>query len=647
MSLTLRYLRSPWLLPLPAALGLVLVFAEAACSQSSRESSSPAGANATGVGVDGGIVEFEAAVDGTLSIAPANQELTLVQGQAQPLAVDYKVTLTAKSGSAMDVTDRAAFSEEGANVGQSLGAFNGAKFVVAGDRVGKTTIMARLSNLEAKTSLTVRTTRVVVGAGADASTATKFAAADATGAPAPSWVYPADGVLVPPNMNQLELHYMPGAGNQLFELAFESSVLDLKIYMTCQTLGAGCSYSPDKTVWNLIASAGRDADPVVYRMRATPSGGGAIARGGDRKISFGRENITGGIYYWNAGAGQTKRYEFGVSGQSAETFLSAANAGAAICVGCHAISRDGRFIAVGLDFPGGAYKTLTVGTRQQTFALTGGSFFSFSPDGTQLMTSGGVNISWRNTANGTPIVDPLVAQGTMPDWSANGKSLVYVKPAEAAFINSPGVSKGSLEVITMNGTPGNWGSPTVLVPYQAPANNYYPTYSPDDAWVLFNRSPSGSNSFGASDSQGGNGTSGVPDAQLWVVPAAGGAPRKLDAVSTGKDVFDSWPKWSPLNQDYRGKKLMWFTFSSKRAYGLRTADGAQSQIWMAAFDPARANGGANDPSLPAFWVPFQELESGNHIAQWVTRIERQSCGAPGTCAAGEDCIEGRCIPKIK
>lgn len=40
---------------------------------------------------------------------------------------------------------------------------------------------------------------------------------------------------------------------------------------------------------------------------------------------------------------------------------------------------------------------------------------------------------------------------------------------------------------------------------------------------------------------------------------------------------------------------------------------------MVGVDPARAAAG-NDPSFVAFWLPFQDLASGNHIAQWVEEI---------------------------
>ena len=626
------FLRGPLGL-LTVTLGVAL----AACGDGARDLS---GKGAPGAGAGAGFADPNAAFDGTLVLDPADKEID-VSG-AQPVSVPYKVSLVAKTGERTDVTDRVVFSEEGADVGFTVGTFKGATFTAAGDRVGRTTIRARLDErLEGKTSLSLKAKRVIVAAGADPSAASKFTGADTPSA-SPSLVYPADGVIVPPNMNDIEFHYVPKPGQSLFELGFESPYLDLKVYVGCQTLGAGCTYSPDKTVWNLIASSGRDVDPVAYRLRATSAGGGAVGRSADRHIGFGRESITGGVYYWNAGAGQTKRYEFGVSGQKAETFLSPANAGSLFCVGCHSISRDGRYIAVGLDIPGTASKTLTVGTRQQVFARPGASCFAFSPDSSQIMTSNGQNIVWRTTQTAAPIKEPVVAQGTMPDWSADGKQLVYAKSTDPMLIGAPAISKGTLEVISLNGAA--WSAATVLVPRTGSENNYYPAFSPDSAWVLFNRSPSGKNSMG-DDSSGGNTPSGVADGQLWIVPAAGGPAKRLDAASVpGKDTFDSWPKWAPVVQTYRGKRLMWFTFSSRRAYGLRTNDGDNTQLWMAAFDPEK---GAADPSLPAFWVPFQELSSGNHIAQWVTRVERQPCGGPGACASGEQCIEGRCVPAIK
>ena len=44
---------------------------------------------------------------------------------------------------------------------------------------------------------------------------------------------------------------------------------------------------------------------------------------------------------------------------------------------------------------------------------------------------------------------------------------------------------------------------------------------------------------------------------------------------------------------------------------------------------------------PPFRLPFQDITTGNHIAQWVTTVERQTCSTDVECS-GEFCIDGRC-----
>jgi TolB protein len=227
-------------------------------------------------------------------------------------------------------------------------------------------------------------------------------------------------------------------------------------------------------------------------------------------------------------------------------------------------------------------------------------------------------------ATGTAMMTPAIAVGTMPDWSADGLTVVYSKGSgglPGLPIGNPGVSGASLEVVS----PPNWGTSTTLVPFDGQLNNFYPTFSPDNAWVLFNRASG--DSF---DNAG---------ATLWVVPAAGGSPLRLASADLGGG--NSWPKWAPFVHTFQGNRLMWFTFSSRRGYGLRQPAGT-SQIWMAAFNPSE--GRLLDPSYPALWFPFQELATGNHIPQWVTTVARPPCTDASECGAGEFCTMGMCLP---
>ena len=226
----------------------------------------------------------------------------------------------------------------------------------------------------------------------------------------------------------------------------------------------------------------------------------------------------------------------------------------------------------------------------------------------------------------------------MPDWSPDGLSMVYASPQTPAFFAVPGVSSAALVEMQWNGL--GFDTPTTLVPF-AGQNNYYPSFSPTGQWVVFNRSPSNAESFSNAAPDPDAGT--VPDGELWAVAAAGGTPVRLSAASNPGAC--SWPKWAPVLHDYYGGKIMWLTVSSARAYGLRLAAGEQTQLWMMGFDPARAAAG-QDPSFPAFWLPFQDMGSGNHIAQWSETVPRASCTGTGSgmCDPSEQCVNGSCVP---
>jgi hypothetical protein len=588
---------------------------------------------------DGG-GEVDAGPDGpvappgsVLLITPA--DLTIAVAPGAQAGVDYRVTLRTAGTYDLDVTGEAALTVDDA----TLGGFTGAHFTGALGASGTTVVRAAARGLTAQTSLTLAVQSVVLAPGVAADAPAKFGGA--SGGAAPTIIYPADGILVPPNLNVFEFHFLPGAGNTLFNLSFHQGALAVDFYFGCTSVGGGCVYAPDQAAWAVLAETMRGRDAVSYTLRGVNGASpGAVGTSAAQTIRFADLDIHGGIYYWNAGAGLIKRYEFGVSGQTAETYLNKAQAGAMTCVGCHVISTDGKRIAAGNDIPGpAAYKVYDVATRTPYFSqglLSGANFFSFSPDATQIMTSSGSSIVLRDATTGAAQnPNPLVGNGAMPDWAPDGARMVFARPQTALPFGADGVVNASLMIMSKNGA--SWGAPATLVPYAgANLNNYYPTFSPDGSWVLFNRCATCT-----SDTSTTGSSYSAPDAEVWVVSAAGGTPLKLARASTGE--CDSWPKWAPVVQRYRGQPVMWLTFASKRAYGLRLAAGAQSQLWMVAFDPAAAAAG-QDPGYPAFWLPFQELTSGNHIAQWATVVERQPCTSNSQCQAGELCEDGRCYP---
>jgi len=144
----------------------------------------------------------------------------------------------------------------------------------------------------------------------------------------------------------------------------------------------------------------------------------------------------------------------------------------------------------------------------------------------------------------------------------------------------------------------------------ADENNYYPAISPDGSTVIFDRATG--TTLPTHDSYNN------PNARLFAVPAAGGTPVALDQANDKDGMTNSWPRWSPFVIHEPTGDLMYFTFSSTRDYGIEIVQNPmalQPQVWMAAFDPAKAMTNV-DPSFSAFWMPYQDVKSHNHIAQW-------------------------------
>src|SRR5262249_18553300 len=132
--------------------------------------------------------------------------------------------------------------------------------------------------------------------------------------------------------------------------------------------------------------------------------------------------------------------------------------------------------------------------------------------------------------------------------------------------------------------------------------------------------------------------------ELVVAGQANPTPVDLMQANTAGNVTNSWARWSPFVQRYKGGHIVWMTFSSTRDYGLPignvgkvncyptesplqpfftqppTAGCTRAQIWMTAIklDTAAVSAGM-DPSRPAFWLPFQDLTTNNHLAQWAQR----------------------------
>jgi hypothetical protein len=201
---------------------------------------------------------------------------------------------------------------------------------------------------------------------------------------------------------------------------------------------------------------------------------------------------------------------------------------------------------------------------------------------------------------------------TQPDLSPVGTQLVYVH----ATLSGTDVrfKLGQIYVRSYSPSTHMFGPERLLV--DGGVNNFFPTWSPDGNWIAFNRAPAEDFSYDDNNTE------------AWVVKADGSQPPiPLAKANFSKGLTNSGVRWAPFPQTLgvSQEPIFWLTISSKRDFGtrLKNSDTPLSsqrvQLWMTPFFPARAALG-QDPSLPVFRLPFQDLASSNHTAQWTQRI---------------------------
>ncbi|MGH7293685.1 MAG: hypothetical protein ACRELB_02070, partial [Polyangiaceae bacterium] len=429
----------------------------------------------------------------------------------------------------------------------------------------------------------------------------------------PTLVYPLDGMLLPPNMNVLEVQWVPPTGAALFEVDFTNGITDVKVETPCNaittvrgTANVGCGLTLPQQAWNDIANTNRDGDPVKVTVRATPAGGACVTASPQSvSLAFAKDDLTGGIYYWQSAtfggvAGTTGGiyyHDFGTFDPTPTPFYTSGGTGT--CVGCHTLSKDGARMSLMTDDPDaddeyGDVKTHTMDVASRT--VLGGKnmsagFQTFTHDHALLVaTTFKVMGAPPNTVpdtsfqvwngDGTTLVatDPLPAgmQGSQPNLSWDDKTLVFVAPTYLSIATNT-VSAlggaggddhflgGSLWQAAFSTTSGALTGYTALLTATGTQSFYYPDQSVDANWIVLNENDDVSTANNTGDCFYSR-QSRVKI--LHYPPQAGDVPLDLPNLNVASGLSNSWPRWSPAVTSYHGKPVLWVTFSSNRDYGL-------------------------------------------------------------------------------
>jgi hypothetical protein len=336
------------------------------------------------------------------------------------------------------------------------------------------------------------------------------------------------------------------------------------------------------------------------------------------------------------------------------------------CISCHSLSADGAMIvAQRHQYPGGLVQSESYdlqaspvpnpATPKSTSTADDWGMSALYPDGSRLVTdgspgqTGGLFPAGPNNNPGmigpktSAMYDPrsgtkltmtgLVQYAQMPMFSRDGKKLVFND-----FDSGMG---HSLSVMDFDATTNAFTNKVTIF---TDATRYpgWPFFTPDGNWVVFVLGDSPNYASLKNPPLPGTGTS-----DLYIVDMATRTAHALDGANGGSPSYLPYPgrdehlDFYPTVSPVAAGGYFWVFFTSRRNYGntiVGTVDDPKSKkIWVSAISIEGQAG--TDTSHPAFYLPGQEVASGN-IRAFATLSPCKGDGQ--SCSTGVDCCGGFC-----
>jgi mono/diheme cytochrome c family protein len=548
----------------------------------------------SGTGDDG----MENPQNSSLKVVVSMPALHWTDGVPETSAIS--AILVAADGTETDVTADTQFTLSPADIADVATG----TLTPTGQAAGAGIVYAQAEGLVASGDFTVNVTDRITGTG-DAN-ASLFQAATLDSGATINVAYPPAGAMIPPNLGEMDVHWRD-ATKDVYEVQLSGGYVTLRTYVA--RTGMATWFTLADARWKQLSSGARGVDLAVrVRGIATASPGTFIE--GTQTARIAAEEVKGGVYYWNTTKAAIMRFDMSTPAVPPEQFYP--KVGQSGCVGCHAVSRDGKVVAYreeGDNMNYGNSLDVASQTKHLDSSTQRWNFAAVHPSNTDLFTTADNGLFRTDLATKARTALYTGARISHPDVNATGDAIVATQVSGG---NEVWTSASKLVIFDYDQTAKTVAAPRTLV-QPAGAFPYYPSFSPDNAWVLYNQATSGTSYDNA-------------NAQLWVTKADGSltAPIRLTQAEVS-GTYNSWPKWTPFMTKEPlatggEEPVIWFTVASRRAFGVRSDGTTQKpQLWLAPFYPERALAG-QPASGPAIRLPFQVLNQGNHIAQWTQQI---------------------------
>jgi hypothetical protein len=593
---------------------------------------------------------------------------------------------------------QATWSTDDAGIGtiDSNGTFSAGLFA------GKTTVRARVGNLEATAEVTVNLKVQENAASLADGDKAKLRAGGSADASF-KWLYPYDRTVFPRGLPALTLQFS-GAAPTALRVHFTSKQLDYEGFYAGTGNAARVPLSQD--LWKALTQSAKAGDPITVEV--TKLEGDAVTGPITETWNVAQGSLKGTVFYnsYNSklAAGQTGYTGAGAVmrvrlGSPVEVLIGLATVSGKqeACIVCHSVAAQGTRLVAGIDFDfgpplapvySGSFSISSAGAATLEYSLDEGRalpFGALTPDAKYLLGNGtmpsgpnlrglGGDVPSRlyDASNGNVLADAYFGGGTnryalSPAFSPDGKALAFTdKSADA--------SARVLGLLSFDAT----ATPPAFSNYQTLVTSgdnvvAWPTFTADAKAVLFHEGDNFDTALDPSPpAPAPPATMLTPQhADLKWVDIGTKTVAALDAVNGWRNNGASVETYLPYGEgedahlNYEPTLLpvavggyYWVVFTSRRSFGNTIYDGPSSI--HGAGDKAFENGNTPetgyrkklwvaaidiagtpgaDISHPAFYLEGQETQAGNMRGFWAL----DPCKQDGSsCESGEDCCGGFC-----